>query len=469
MRRKLVVLGALTAIGIALGLSSGAPSLAPTERMPLLLDGVTVVNPGVGRASDQRVAIGADGQIESITPIRSGAREGQFAGMFLLPGLIDSHVHLPPPHLLGQRELFAALFLAHGVTTIRDTGPLWSDPFRYGRAIRDGEVAGPRTVSCGPILDGPGGAWPGARIVSGREEARAAVRDLAAAGAVCIKTYESLDSSTLGAIARTAEELGLPVIGHLPFDSTWREAQIREIQHLCVPRCRSLRPDARDQLIETAVRAGLAHTPTLVVFEGQSRSFDYPRAIAASDTRLLPRFWREVIWNPRFGFGPPPWAQEESGVDLRYQKALVQQLRTIVGTLHARGVPIYAGSDSGNPFVVPGASLHRELELLVESGLSIEEAWVAATRAPGRALGIRDLGTIVSGAPADLLVFAADPTTDLRALATLQAVIADGRLYKKDEIESTLIRQRGHFETVLYRWESFTIARMLVHAWRWSH
>ncbi len=131
-----------------------------------------------------------------------------------------------------------------------------------------------------------------------------------------------------------------------------------------------------------------------------------------------------------------PVAPAEAGERLRIMKMLTDEL-------HLAGVPILAGTDTGNPFVIPGASLHEELRLLVESGLTPEEAWMAATSAAGKALRQPGLGIVEPGAPADLLVFREDPTRDLAALGSLEAIVADGRLYTKVALDEGLGRWRA--------------------------
>ena len=137
-------------------------------------------------------------------------------------------------------------------------------------------------------------------------------------------------------------------------------------------------------------------------------------------------------------------------------------MKRTVRALRSQGVPVLVGTDAGNPFVVPGASLHQELRLLVDAGLTAEEAWEAATRRAGEVLGRRGLGTLRPGAPADLLIFREDPTRDLAALSTLEAVVAGGRLYPKPALDQALERQRAHFEAGVPRVISRGLARAIV-------
>jgi len=124
--------------------------------------------------------------------------------------------------------------------------------------------------------------------------------------------------------------------------------------------------------------------------------------------------------------------------------------REVARRLHRAGVRVHLGTDVGMPFLVPGRSVQQELELMVEAGLTLEEAWAAGTRAAGESLGVPLLGTVRQGAPADLLIYGEDPSRSLSALSTLQAVIAQGRLYPRPFLEQALARHRQRFEQPLY-------------------
>jgi hypothetical protein len=179
---------------------------------------------------------------------------------------------------------------------------------------------------------------------------------------------------------------------------------------------------------------GIAHTPTLALLERASR-LDRPEVQMAEPVmRLLPRFYSELSWDPR-GF---PWYEALDARDWTLAREAFEQARRLVAALARAGARLHAGTDVGNPFLVPGASLHEELRQLVGAGLTAEEAWVAATRAPGEFLREPGLGTIAPGAPADLVLFREDPTRDLAALATLEAVVADGRLYRRERLEAAV-------------------------------
>jgi imidazolonepropionase-like amidohydrolase len=380
--------------------------------------------------------------------------------MHLLPGLIDLHVHYPPWFVPGQADLFDALFLAHGVTTARETGSFGSRIFAHRDAIASGRRAGPRIFACGAVLDGDPPSWPLARAVRDAAEARAAVDELAAEGASCIKVMSRIPDASLDAVRDAAHARGLRVIGHLPAGSGFGEKRLDEIEHVCDPHCWELGPRGIEELVATAKRHGIAHVPTLAVYAGQLRSYAYETEVRSPLAMLMPRFWRDVIWNPAFGLGFTGRPGGGAAVDEAPRRRVAATIREAVRQLHDAGVRVLPGTDPFNPFVVPGASLHEELRLLVESGLSVQEAGDAATWQAGEALGVPGLGRIEPGAPADLLIFREDPTRDLRALDTLEAVIANGRLYTKAELDEALARQRAFFESIWFYRPSVWLAEI---------
>lgn len=425
MRRAIATLLLLTAAGI-LAMRMWSPTASAPQRAELILDDVTVLGPTAGRSAHRRLVV-REGRIDSIGPAsRIEARE-----RFVLPGLVDLHVHLPPRLAPGLVDLFALLFLAHGVTGIREVGSLDGQVFEIAREIERGDRVGPRVFGCGPILDGDPPTWPVARVVRTRADGEAAVRQIAARGARCVKVYEGVSPEALAGIRSAANELRLPVLGHLPAALPLADLPLDDVQHLCYTRCASASPEELEEFVERSAKLGVAHTPTLVVFEGQTLLADRKRQASDLPYGLMPRFWRDALWSPI--------------VQLSNPDALAS-MQGLVRRLHARGVRIHVGTDPIQPYVVPGASLQRELELLVASGLSIEEALAEATGGAGDALASDGLGHLVIGAPADLLILREDPTRDLAALRTLEAVVADGRLYPIAWLQAALEEQRRYFE-----------------------
>jgi imidazolonepropionase-like amidohydrolase len=427
-----------------------------------VLDGVTLVEPGLSRREGMRLVV--DGERIARVEASGGDSDGAFAGMFVLPGLSDLHAHFPPPTLPGQTELFAFLHLYHGVTTLRDAGDVdgqSSDPARNG--VAEGRFPGPRVVACGPFVDGVDRIWRNTLVARTPQEGRAAVRQVAQAGHGCVKAYNSLDAETLAAVREEAHAHGLSVIGHVPRRVPFEIARLDDAQHLIgvppPPADGSIRfpqvlrgwlalDDARLDAIVAASRAHrIAHTPTLVTIDRLAAQEDREAVLREPDAQLLPRFYREVIWSPIGGISAAGrLAPEEFAM---IQAAQEVQLRTVKHLFDA-GVELHTGTDCLVAFVVPGASLHRELRLFVRAGLTPEQALGISTRVPARFVGIERLGELRPGAPAELVIFREDPSRDLAALDTIAAVVRGGRLFTRQMLDAQLARYRAHQEGALY-------------------
>jgi imidazolonepropionase-like amidohydrolase len=466
MRIVLRVLGGLVALA---GLAALAvwwivwpPAALPLPERGAVLEGVTVIEPGASRRAGMRVVI--EGERIASVEAANGAEPGPFAGMFVLPGLTDVHVHYPPPTLPGQSELFALLQLAHGVTSVRDAGDTdgaSTDPARRG--VAEGRFPGPRVLACGPFVDGEPPQWRNTLLARSPDEGRAAVQRLDESGFDCVKAYNNLDGPTLAAIREEAHARGLAVIGHVPHALTFQEARLDDAQHLIgvappladagvlFPRSMAAwlaLDDARlGAVIEASVSGGLAHTPTLVTVDRLILQEDRAHALAQPDALLLPRFYRELIWSTDIGISAARGLDADTFAMLR--RARDVQLRTVKRMFDA-GVELHTGTDTLIAFVVPGAALHRELGLFVKAGLTPEQALALSTRTSSRALGVAGLGELRAGAPAELVVFRDDPTQDLGALETIAAVVRDGRLYTRAELDERVGRLRAHHERFVY-------------------
>lgn len=465
-----VKMGLLGLLGLSLFTVMGAVGFLaltlprPNQAPPFegwLVD-VTVVNPLGPRCTRCDVHI-AGGQIREIRP-RSRVLRGNILeesrGRFVLPGLIDMHVHLPPRWLRGEHQYFGALWLAHGVTTVRDVGSLDGRvPRTRGGTLL--EPIGPRVFSCGPVLDGEEPRLPFARIVRGAVDATATVHELAATGVDCIKVYSGVGPEALQAIAGAARSHGLRAIGHISTTAPWNTGALQEIQHVCEPRCEELGETEIRGLLEGSRRFGVAHTPTLVVYERQQWMSSYHRRRGELPARLLPRWWSEVLWDPdnRLVWESP--APEERAIREEGRDESRGRIKEAVARLHGAGARVLAGTDVGNPFVAPGESLREELRLLTEIGMSPEEALASATIWAAEALGRDDLGRIQAGAKADLLILESDPTRDLRALESLVAVMLDGSVYRVRDLQELLEMHQRRFRGPLYETLSTGLARLL--------
>jgi len=400
-------------------------------------------------------------QAGAITEVRE-ARPGddrRFAGCVVTPGLIDSHQHLPPVSPLKLTGLFCLLHLLHGVTSVLEAGD--GDGMAVASArqlLIDGALPGPRVVTVGPFIARPPRQWRNSILLEDPVNPAMVVQAAIDRGAQMIKLYEELTRADIEGIAAAAAERGLRAIGHVPAQLDMEDAGVPEVQHFFgVPTAESRRhapglvqrladwhavDDARLQtVVQASVEKGIGHTPTLVVSEGvlQARR---PDAAAP----LLPRMFQDVVWDRGKGIATYRNVTPEDDALLRDSLPVKREL---VSRLHRAGVELFVGTDVPQPFVVPGASVHREMQLFAEAGIGAGEVMEIATARAGRRLGIPGLGTLTPGAPADLLVAGSDPSRDLGALGSLRAVVAGGRLLETGTLRAAVERQLRHYRRPL--------------------
>ena len=450
------------AVLFALGLR--APEPLPAPERGLRLPRVDLVVPGGPRLRGVSVEIEGS-RIARIGPGDPDAR-GETVDATVLPGFTDMHVHFPQADFPGDRQNSALLFLLHGVTTVRVMGgtdlatrDLWREETESGLRVS------PRLFACGPFLDGREPLLPGARSLPGPDEAREAVRELAAAGADCLKAYDRLETETVVALREEAQRHGIPVVGHTPQETALEVARVQDVQHL-----RGVHPpflpdegrhypellfpwlrmdDARRaEVIAISRRHGMAYTPTLSAIEATLRARDWEGFRASPAVRLWPAHLRDGLWSAEVGLNPVRFMvpRQFKGV-----ATAVQEMQKTILALHEAGIPLHTGTDANAPNVIPGESLHREFRLLHEAGLTAEEVLRLSTVASPRYLGLSDAGRLEPGAPADLVVFRGDPTRDLRELDGLLGVVRDGRWLPRDELVRRLERLQAREQGFAYR------------------
>ena len=383
-------------------------------------------------------------------------------GKYLIPGLWDAHVHaLWDANRPGQ---FFPLFLANGVTSVREMGgPMpAAEQAVWRQRVADGEIIGPDLIVPGPFVDGPHPIWPGSIAVADAPQARKAVDDLQASRMDFIKVYSQVPREAYFALADEARAKHIPFAGHVPLDIDADEASNAgqlSIEHLMGVLLASsssgdelkkqLRAGANinqlnDALVNTFdvaratalfklfVRNGTWQVPTLTIRHARPFLADLA---AARDSRL--QYMAKSItdgWTPR---DDPRQPGTQAAIESR--KRLYAKELDAVGLMHRDGVRIVAGTDTPNPYCFPGFSLHEELALLVDAGLTPMEALQAATRDPAQMTGrISSSGTIEKGKFANLVLLDADPLADIRNTRRISAVILHGRLFTRNELDRML-------------------------------
>jgi imidazolonepropionase-like amidohydrolase len=460
----------LALLFLALPVRPAPPPQAPPS---LVLTHVTIIDAtGAPAQPDMTVVIRGDriSEIGKSGTIQApqGAHVVDAKGKFLIPGVWDMHVH-------WLHKDYLPLFIANGVTGIRI---MWGDPMhhQWRQEIAQGTLVGPRMAIASPIVDGPKPIWPGSTAVGTADEGRQAVIQSKKDGADFIKVYSRLPRDAYFAIADEAKKQGIPFAGHVPGPVSVIEASDagqKSIEHFtgileaCSTREEELRKAGEEawsklppgqafpsratvyalgrQRLETfspekanALFAHLArnHTwqcPTLTVL----RNMAFIKDTAIHDDPRVKYMPPEMIsgWNPKDDFR----LNDKTDEDFELGRAAYRKLKELVGPMHRAGVEFLAGTDVLNPYCFPGFSLHDELTLLVEAGLSPMEALQAATLNPARYLGQdKDLGTVEKGKIADLVLLDASPLDDIGNTRKIDAVVVSGKLHPKADLQKML-------------------------------
>ncbi len=419
-------------VAVAMVLGACSPPIEATVAITNV-DVLTMADEAI--LEDQTVLV-LDGRIAwigSSTKARfsANARTIDGEGSVLVPGLADMHTHVELADL--------PLFLANGVTTIREMNGseehlVWRDDIRSGRRT------GPTMHVSGTLIAGQEIPWRHV-VASSPEEAVRLVRQQVAAGFEFIKAYDGLSRETYDALVAEASRNDIPVVGHIPRDVGLAhvvEARQQSIEHVeqIMYSVVGHEPDESriPEAVATIKRGGTWVTPTLAVIEGLfTRSSPWFASLYERDEMKYvsagTRGWWESLRPGPFDVAAV-WKPVSPGVSF---------LSTLVQSLHASGVRMLAGSDTPNPMMVPGFSLHDELDALGRAGLSPYEVLKTATVHPAEFLDLDgEFGTIVVGARADLVLVQDNPLFDLSVLRRPAAVMVRGQWLDRGELDAML-------------------------------
>ena len=440
---------------------------------PLALTHVTVIDTtGAPAKPDMTVVIVGDriaavGKSGEIHPPKD-AETVNATGKFLIPGLWDMHVH-------WYEKDYLPLFIANGVTGTRQ---MYGVPMfqQWRKEIEAGQLLGPRMLIASPIVDGPKPVWPGSIAVANVAEGRQAVIEVKRMGADFVKVYSLLPRDAYFAIADESKKQGIPFEGHVPDSVSVEEASNagqKTIEHLtgvlmaCSSRETELRELAlkaedqpsgarfsgpkyreRQQLALDTYSPERASTlfgelkknhtwqcPTLTVL----RSTAYADDPSFTDDPRLKYIPRDIAssWNPK----ADPFLKNRTAEDWALSKKVFSKELEIVGAMNRAGVEILAGTDVLNPYCLPGFSLHDELQLLVQAGLTAMQALQAATLNPARFMGReKDLGTVDTGKLADLVLLDANPLEDIGNTKKIAAVVFRGQFFPRASLDEMLAK-----------------------------
>ena len=424
------------------------PGLAAAQRAGVtVFENVRVLTMSDSGVLERATVVVAGDRISSVSISAAqppaGARTIDGSGMTLLPGLADMHVHY-------RWADFGPLFLINGVTTVRDTAGNAGN-FTGDALAKAGAIAGPHIYASGPLMDGEPPTFPGSFVVTSPEQARGAVGAQAAAGFRAIKLYNNLDAETFKAAVATAQSLDMQVWAHTPVALTYEdmlELGVDSIEHLFAEqyslmderRNPALPPNneglSRWQGVDEAripalaartAAAGLWNVPTLTVHKQlMERALDADNFLRQPEVTYLGQgviqMWRA---SPSALAATAELKKREQGAPQRWVKAL-----------YDAGAGLLVGTDTPNPFIVPGYSFHEEMANLSDAGIPHDGLLRMATSEAARFLSEQgEFGVVVAGARADLIVVRGDPLRDLAALRSPSYVMVNGHLWDRASIQ----------------------------------
>lgn len=450
----------------------GCQSHAPAD---LAIQNITIIDVQSGEIIENQTVIIRDQRIAEIHNNSSGVdavRVIDGSGKYLIPGLWDMHVHFRGgEELIDENRNLLPLYIANGITTIRDGGgDITPSVLEWAGQIERGERVGPTIFTSGPKLDGPNPRWGGSLEIESAHQIPAAIDSLEQLGVDYVKIYDStLSGKLFMAIIKEAERRGLPVTGHMPFELIFKEtveSGLSATEHIFYA-FKGSSSEEESITREMRERRGtdnpMGFREMLVrLMETQDEEYasNLYRAMTEQGTGIIPTLHiMDVLANLKSrDHGDDEYLNYIGpGIQETYQGRLRAALNApdgqvniydlpgyndVVTAMANHGVRLYAGSDAGpyNTFVYPGISLHKELQQLVDAGLSPVQALQAATLHPPHFFGLQDsYGRVAEGFATDLLLLDANPLEHISHTERIYKVILNGEtVYDKTDLEQML-------------------------------
>lgn len=455
----------------------------------LCIQNITTVDPNDGVRERQTVII-KDGKILKVAPTaelrlsdKNQVIDG--TGKFLIPGLWDAHVHFAYMDYLAPRMF--DLFLLYGITSVRDTGGEINFVRKWRDAAKADPTAAPRVMIAGPLLDGLPNVYDGSdpghpplSIGSGSVEAlEKLVHQLDSVGVDFLKAYEMLTPEQFYKVMEMAKRLGLKVTGHVPLSMDVigaSNAGLHSMEHMrnleisCASNAEELliqrhammkkgknlpggvlrssihaaqRETAiknyddkkADEILQVLLKNQTWQIPTLALNTGQTR-MPYGRPEWQESFTYLPDTV-EVKWKSIT-------SQADPGEVSPFRKQYSDWMLMMAGKVHKTGIPMMAGTDTPIGFLTPGLSLHEELVVMTEAGISPAEALKTATINPAKYFNLEnELGSIKETYWADLVILDANPLDDIRNTQKIFGVVKQGKYYDQASLAEKKKKLQG--------------------------
>jgi imidazolonepropionase-like amidohydrolase len=463
-RALLVLIGLLPAV---------AATDSPAEPADLLIRSATIIDVRDGGLLADRSIVIRGREIVAVargdlSHRYSAASTVDAGGRYVMPGLWDMHVHFGGGEgLVGENDALLPLYVAHGVTTVRDAAAdLSSHVLAWRGAIADGTLLGPTIFTSGPKLEGYRPSWKGTIEVGTPREVDAALDRLQEMRVDFIKiTDNTLTPETYLYAVRAASQRGLRTSAHVPMALTIEQvtsAGLTSIEHLDY----LVKAGSAD---EAQVAAEFADgrltyaeaSQRLVTSFDRERAMSAYRKLAARGTYVTPTLngSRIIAYLDRDDHSRDPFlrylgpglratyawrverAAKDDAVAIERRHHRYELLETLLPMLQAAGVPILAGTDAGylNSYNYPGLGLHEELALLVDCGLTPLQALQSAVLSGPRFFGLSQrYGSIEPGRAADLLLLGRNPLESISATSAIEGVVLHGRYLDRAALDGLL-------------------------------
>lgn len=433
------------------------PSLAALDTAPIVLAHATIIDgtgaPATGdgwvRIEGSRIAATGTGT----PPSAGGAQVLDLRGRTIVPGLGDMHVHLGPP---AQGKWMLKLLLAHGVTNVKEAGNTLDNDEAIRTWVRS-ETAVPHLYISGAVMNGNAREL---KFLLAGPATKQLLDDNYAFGVDFLKVHNFVSSFALKQIAEFAKAHDLYLTGHVPIGGTSVgaiDAGMTILEHV------RLRPSELNDDPDTMARFPM----DLLVMERENHwafvDFQSPTAqkTIAAWAKRKDRFFVDptLVVHTALAHGDDPGWTDGSAVRLaspavqrQWKSDVVKQFGTLgpdgyalakkaainqgrfIGLVHGKGVRVLTGTDTPVNWVVPGASLLREIELLVQGGLTPIEAIQSSTGMVAQALRTKDRGTIAQGQTADLVIVNGNVASDIKAIERIEKVMLGGRIYDRAQL-----------------------------------